>query len=411
MPTRYLPCRYLLSRPLTPPFAAAGFAILACSISHASLADISDVRMNGFASIAVSTLDEANTSLQGIDNERRFDSDSVLGLQFKLPVNDRVSFTTQFLAKGSEDYDADVEWAFFTLEANEYVDLKGGRLRIPFFMISDNVEVGYSYPWARPPIDVYGQLGFNRFDGGNATYRVAIAEQALSVQAYVGSSSPEQELMGMPVELDISNLWGVNIQLQNDFMQLRIGHTEGDYTINGVEAMFASFSLPPGMSMPEQLQTSDRLGKFTGIGLNFNYENFQWLSEYTRRKTDGIISDTSGWYVTLAYQFGKLQPHITFSGLKTDEDYEQLEGMQSMLAAGDSTAQAMAGMLGNIITMGKVDQDSLTLGLRYDFLPRMTVKAEWQQIEADDNSNGLFDASHTIDDTINVYTIAIDTIF
>jgi hypothetical protein len=374
--------------------------------------DISGLRINGFATIAMSTLDEPGAMIQGVGDERRFDADSILGLQFRLPINERVNFTTQILGKGGEDYRANVEWAFFTLEANEYFDVRAGRLRIPFFSISDSLEIGYAYPWVRPPVDVYGQLGFSRFDGADLIYRTALGGNAFSAQAYTGSSSPVQELMGMEVELDIVDLWGLNLQLQNDYLQLRIGHTEGDYSIGGVDAMMASVSFPAGMNVPETLMTSGRHGEFTGVGLSLFYQDVQLLSEYTRRKTDGMISDSSGWYTTLTYQLDDWQPHITFSKLKTDEDYRDLEDMAAMLSGtADASMQSMAGMLNSVIRMGKVDQDSVTLGVRYDWMPRMAVKLEWQQIQPEKGSNGLFDAAHTIEDKVSVYTIAIDSTF
>ena len=132
------------------------------------------VKIDGFGTLAGVKNDNADVSFYGANDEVDWDTDSVLGLQIKVPLSDKLSLTGQVVARGYEDYDTKMEWLFMTYGLSDNLDARAGRLRIPFFMYSDSLEVGYSYLWVRPPVDVYGQLGFTSFDGADALYSIPV---------------------------------------------------------------------------------------------------------------------------------------------------------------------------------------------------------------------------------------------
>lgn len=380
-------------------------ALLALLMSSANLH--AEMKVNGFFTAGLTKTNEDKATFLGANDKVRFDPDSVIGMQFSFPVNDETTLTTQMIAHGRDDFKPEMEWAYLTYKASDDLDLRAGRLRIPFFMISDFLEVGYAYPWVRPPIDVYGQLAFSRYDGLNLIYRTDFGDIESNFQAYFGSTNPQQELMGEVGELDVTSLWGFNASFAYESFIFRIGHTEGDYTLSGITALnsFLTNLINNGLNdIADRFGVTDKHGRFSGAGFSYDNGSLIVKSEFTQRSTDGLIADTEGWYLMGAYRFGAFTPHITFSELTTKEDYSDAE---AILGPPNPGGEQFLGMT----TMLRDDQSSITLGIDYRVKRNLMAKAEYQRIDIDDNSDGLLENATTRVDQLNVFTLAIESVF
>lgn len=370
----------------------------------------SPISVDGFGTLAAVHNDNHSVSFYDADDRTDWNTDSMLGLQVKLPLLDRLSLTGQVVARGYENYDLQVEWMFLTYEAADDLYLRGGRLRIPFFMFSDSLEVGYSYPWIRLPVDVYGQLGFTTFEGADAVCSMPIGNMKLELQPFAGSTKPDYIRSGQNGRLEVSNLWGLHAVLGNDWLELHASHTEGDFDLRGIDSIsgyLGGLEMAGFPAVADQFGTSNRHGTFDGLGFDANLDNFRLIGEYTRRGTDGLIANTTGWYTTLAYTYKAFTPHITFSELKTTEDFSgeilAATAMPPMLAMG--TMQ--------FAHMNKVNESSVTVGLRWDVANNTALKMEWQRINPDNDSSPLIavrDFTYA-GDPVNVYSVAVDFVF
>ena len=81
-------------------------------------------------------------------------------------LGDDWAVTTQFVARGSNAWDLEAEWAYISFDASDERRLLFGRQRAPFYMYSDFLDVSYAYHWIKPPSGVYS-LPFDVFDGIN----------------------------------------------------------------------------------------------------------------------------------------------------------------------------------------------------------------------------------------------------
>lgn len=398
------------------PLLAAGF-ILTAQKAIALQGD-SPVTIKGFATAAAVSTNEEYINYLNTNDEWRFDSSSTIGIQLKFPVSSKINFTTQLIAKGVEDFNTEMEWAYATISLTNNTSLRAGRLRIPFFRISDFLDVGYSYPWVRPPIEVYGQLGFSRFDGVDSIITLPVGDADLTIQPFLGSTSPKQDFPGQNgIEtgvLDVTSLIGVNMTLSFDWIALRFGHTQGNFDIIGIDSLDGFLSMVEGAgysNVADAFGITDRTGKFTGLGVDINYNNLRILSEFTQRETDGLIADTTGWYTMVAYRIKKVMPHITVSNLETDENYDPILGSIDQVAD-----PAVFGATAQFVAGNTVNHQSITMGLRWDFMPRAAMKVEWQSIEVDDGSLPIsppfsVGGGYTPGDEIDLYSIALDVIF
>jgi hypothetical protein len=395
---------------------ATVFFLALGALHNAQALSVGDVKINGFGTLAAVKTDNSSVDYINAGDNGNFDTDSIAGLQLYYPLHERFSLTGQFLAQGKEHYgfNSDTAWLYGDFSVTDNVDVRAGRLRIPFFMLSDSLEVGYSYYWIRPPTDVYGQLGFTNFDGADALIKIPVGNSGLLVQPYFGSTNPTQDFQGDAGELSVSNLLGVNLQLDTRWITYRIGHTEGDFDINNVASLDGFLSGLNMMGFPnvaDKFGIKNRHGKFSEIGINVDYENILVMSEYTQRKTDGLIPDTTAWYTSFGYRMGNFTPNVTYSELKTDENYDavnaQIPFMPPMLAGGSA----------QFVQMNTSNNRSLTLGLRWDLLPKTALKFEWQKIAVDAGAyplNPVFavnPAGYRSGDDVELFTVAVDFIF
>ena len=57
-----------------------------------------------------------------------------------------------------------LEWLYLTYTPTTNLQIKIGKLRTPFFTMSDFSDVGFAYPWINPPQQVYDTYLFKTFN-------------------------------------------------------------------------------------------------------------------------------------------------------------------------------------------------------------------------------------------------------
>jgi hypothetical protein len=119
------------------------------------------------------------------DEDVSFKPESLFGLQISADLADGLSVTGQLVARGANDFDAKIEWAYLSYEINENWTVQAGKKRLPLFYYSDFYDVGYAYVWMRPPADNYTWQIFN-YNGVNALYSGEIGDWSVMGNLYYG---------------------------------------------------------------------------------------------------------------------------------------------------------------------------------------------------------------------------------
>jgi len=344
------------------------------------------VDISGFLTTSVVMLDTDKDGVTynngAITDQARFDNpDSRLGLQFTGSINDYMDATAQLIARGRGGNDSiSTDWAFVSITANDTTQVRAGKLKLSTFLISDYIEVGYAYPWIRPPQEVYTLNPINTLVGTDVLYTPTLGNAQLMIQPYVGSNRSSINISpalagsldptlgfkaGDEIGFSVSNMAGINLVANFDAMSFRLGYLaanveQPDFGLEDEEATFAS------------------------AGLTVDWNNIVAYAEYASRdestKLENAFPDQDAYYVTLGYRFGKFLPTVTYA----DVDYGNNE---SPLA---------------------VRQSSVTAGLRYEFLDGAALKFEAQQVTPEEGNYGLFDSQ--VEDAM-LYGVALDVIF
>ena len=254
--------------------------------------------LNGFATLGVAEVkgdDRRFGQFGEYTDDLRTDAVTRGGLQGSYRFNDQFSFTGQLLLDARRNsYEVEPEWAYLSYQATDALELRTGRLRLPAFLLSESLDVGYSQPWIRPPIEVYSQVPSSRYVGADLLYNMELGGYDTTLQVMFGRTDDDIFVNDIEVELEGRDVWGVSMTLHYDYGRIRLGHIAGDFEVDtNITALVETSPVTsPGVFDPVNLRNDlgiileDLDSTFTSLG--YTYENGNWVSygEYAIRDVD-----------------------------------------------------------------------------------------------------------------------------
>jgi hypothetical protein len=406
-----------MMRHLLRPAALAALAACAGSAIAADGSEPSIFSFSGFGTVGVTRLSSglADYSVgyqkEGTTDEWSVRPDTKLGGQVSAKFNDSFSATGQLFSrynyKGS--WTPEVQWLFAKAKVGSDFSVRVGRIGAPLFMVSDYRSVDYANTWLRPPRDVYGQVNFDHFDGVDGNYQGDLGGATVSAQLFAGKT--KGNLVGGGT-FEVNKMVGINASAEVGPVTFRLGHTQGKLVahttaLDGLIAGLNGASQIPGLgglkTLSDELVVNGKKATFTGAGVSVDYKNFIGLAEYTVRKTDSYVADTTGWYVTGGYRVGKFTPYLTFSKLTQDSPTSSsvvppLEPLKPL-------------RLGVASLLRSTGQQSTGVGLRWDAGSSFSVKGQVENVTVDTGGTGLFsNVKSGFADTM-IYSVSVDFVF
>jgi len=341
-----------------------------------------------------------------IANKVGFSNDSRFGLQVSAKVNPKVDVTGQLLARAKDNnYNLKADWAFVTYHLTDPLAIRAGKLKLTTFLISDYIEVGYAYPWIRPPQEVYYSNPISTINGMDMLYRVNLGSFSVLVQPYYGTSQGEQALVPQEVVAGVPQVAGGCTPTCPSFTPSSPGTiVYANFTADSMVGINLSagtdaFTVRGGylktlVSAPA-FGVTNKKATFSSVGATMDWMNVVMYGEYFQRKIDRganlAFPDQKGWYTTLGYRIGKFLPNVTYAKLE------------------DNKNPAAAPGNGYGIPL---QQSSVTAGLRYELGTGADIKLEAQQVKPEKGTRGLLigplpaGQSHVM-----IYSVALDLVF
>ncbi|MFP3977002.1 hypothetical protein [Marinobacter sp. KMM 10035] len=353
------------------------------------------VRFNGFFSTGVARASN-DAGYAGITETTSVNDLSLIALQGTFDVTEKSQAVLQLVGRGADDWEPQIEWAYLSHRPTNNLQLRAGKMRIPFFMYSDSLEVGYSQPWARPPQSVYGPIAITSYVGADATYNFNFDDSSLTVNAFTGFTDED----GTTGEVQLRNIGGVNLTWTDYVWTLRAvaATAEADIDATRLKAL-----VPPTITVNSVLADGER-GNFYGIGASYDDGSWQIISEVTRVELDGKFADTDSAYLSIGHRFGSWTPYIATGWTESKDEDER------------------KGLFINIPSQGVVVPESIlnyqrtdySVGTRWDITPGVAIKADITHVRGLDkgyaNLNTQYMLSNDTNST-NVYTIKLDSAF
>ncbi len=346
--------------------------------NRSRLSDMSSrLKINGFFSSGVTLLDNEDFEFSQLDIDEDYSTSSVtkLGIQMTFQVSDDINVTGQLVAKGVDNYDVEAEWAYLSWDMTENFTARIGRQRTPYYLLSEYLDVGYAYPWTRPPIEMYS-LPLNNTDGLAFLYDFNVADWNFGTHVYVGEAFGDVESLGGSFRLQNR---GITFTAETGSWTLRLGYSNSEVKVasivsggsgeellqgingidgvGGLKASIDTINANAALLGLDPIASIDKL-PLDGIQTDymsaaFTYDNGSLLviGELSNLAVEDFIQPAGdGGYLMVGYRFGKWMPHITYSRFYTDSDNDKQ--VQDYIDA----AVAAPGALGAVTRVGALAQ-------------------------------------------------------
>ena len=313
-------------------------------LKSSSASDIADrIKVNGFFSVGA-TRSNNDAGYAGSNDSYELNSLSLLGLQAEFTLGEQTSVVSQLVAKGEDDYDPSFEWAYIKHTFDNDVTVRGGKLRVPIFMYSDFLDVGYAQPFIRPPEEVYGAVPFSTYVGGDIAYDLELDDSTMQLQAFAGKAKEGN--------IEFNYMYGASAGWQYDNLLLRAVYGTSQISVPSTSSFYSI--------IPE-----DTKAEFFGLGLKYDDGANLITGEYTTVEVDGQMSDTKSAYLTYGRRFGDWMPYVTIARLETTDNSERVGQYFNL-----------GGMTVPVAPLLTAERDAYSLGVRYDVMSNVSIKAD-----------------------------------
>ena len=409
--------------------------------------------VHGFSTLGIASLNNPGVVLErdlgnrlGISkNGNPFDADSRLGIQADWLINARWSATVQAVGAPHVVQNANnvFPWAFIKYQLNNDTYIRAGRMGVYAFALSDQRNVGYVYPWVRPPEEFYGFMPIYSMTGMDSGWHHDFDfDRSIDVRAFIASSDssyflPDSVTGTDSFTLKLSPLLGTTVVMNQGNLTARLAYMtmKINNTFPGLEnALQQSQQLlpvyPSLAGLPGQADILNTRVSFYDSSLNYDNGRFMLLAEaaYTDFQSHFKPSMETG-YVTLGFHvtpkvlpfltYSRVRParstyHVNSSSLPAATAYLPSPLKQQVLTAYGEGAYFQNEVNNYYFDVLQEDQQTVSIGIRWDFHPRMDLKAQIDRTKVFKGGYQLWQipTNSSVDPAgVTVFSLAWDTVF
>lgn len=376
-----------------------------------------DFSLSGYGTVGYAISDQNYIYQRYIDNKGSFKRDTLFGAQLNAQLNPEWSATLQVqvappaLLSDNQNWQPTITWAFLSYRPTDDWLFRVGKLRIPFYLNSENANIGTTYAAARLPVEVYATASTVDFIGASFAKTWQLNENEFILDGYWGNADNESwrfyardpgniltksgaagEFFA-PLAIESK---GLRLSLNRDGNTFLAGMHFADTTARNGTTLGPSTYVPapadgcapigippafignyycPAADGPSKIQTvTTNLGASIDLG-----HGFRTIGEFVRRKNEGstLSPDSKGFYLSLQKEIGNWIPYLTYAKLTTKNRslYQAVNGVQTIIPAVNAFERNIAD------AMVVYDQNTWALGTAYSLGSNSKIKAEWSVVQ------------------------------
>lgn len=425
----------------------------------------SPLQVSGFATLGAVYNDnaEAGAVFSGAQKKPVFQGlsanlDTVAGVQFDYALLKGTSLAIQVVGRAGEEWEPKVRMALARQQINDDLTLRLGRMRSPVFMDSDSIEIGYSNPLIRPPMPIYVALAnvapFQ--DGLDLQWRTTMGETTFLTSAFYGRGEHDfyrySESQRVQANILLDGITGMSVSAIFGATTVRLSHTMvKKFTskspqipalnagiagiVSGLRtaatsAAGAGFSQVAASLNGEADAINNFYDPYTGspryssVGVTTDIDNWHVVGEWAKLVTNnatGLLSDRSGYAVTVAYNAGRFTPYASISQLKRDNKLRDTSvfaptGLANYDASAAALDYGIAALKATFDAQGAVvvsAMEGFTLGMRIDLKEKMALKFQYDFLRSPNNMDaGIMIAPKLpYKNEVNLLSASLDIVF
>ena len=344
-----------------------------------------------------------------------FDVDSLIAGQVTAGLTPKLSAVVQAIVEQNYDgsYTPHVEWANIKYQFTPDFSVRIGRTVLPAFLLSDARKVGYTYPWVRPPLEVYRLVPITNSDGLDVYYRLHLGRLTNTIQAYFGRAKvniPNNNGTGKA-----GDILGITYSAEYGPLTAHIAYQKSHITTTGINALFDAFRLfgPQGVGIADKYDSDDKPFAFIGLGASYDPGDWFVLGEWGHVNGHSFQGKRTAWYASGGYRFGKFTPYLTY-GQATADNLSDPGLTLSTLPPSLAVPAAGLNVALNTLLSTKYVQDTISVGARWDFMKNVALKLQFDHTDIGAGSTGtLINIQPGLQPggTFNVFNATIDFVF
>lgn len=326
--------------------------------------------------------------------------DSVLGVQANLKLGAQTEAVVQLITRYRYDgsYRPEISWLFLSHDLTPDFQVRVGRMGTEFYMRADSRLIGYSNVSIRPPPDFYGPLVFSYFDGFDASWSGSVGDGLLRAKVFAGIS-PESTPFVEPMTWDLkgSRLVGGHLDYLLGSWQFRIASASARFSS---ELPLDALAGLPITSLVPELSAKDTKARFDSLGVAYDKGPLQIQAMLGRIEYESeSYEDSTAGFVLGSYRIGQFTPYLGYSRTRSS-------------ASSITTIGPFSGLAQMLTAATHSDQQTYTVGTRWDFYQNVALKVQLDAIRGDPNSVFPFRGRAVQwDGSMNVMSMALDFAF
>lgn len=410
------------------------------------------LKINGFASAGLTTSDVDAVHILDINDTKNYQSEAVIAMQANFQINNKTEAVLQLVGRGTERNDVEAEWAYISHMFTPSFMVRAGRLRVPYYAASEYLEVGFAYPWARPPVDVYNQAPLTSYFGADATLNFSIADVDIALQTFNGTDTLSLDA----AEANIDRMYGVYFTATRGPFSFRAGDTlaslsvegdlaftpptavtdtlaYGDFVQNVVPLIeladlgvsvetaleqyqaFLAYSLyldndplfddnllvgvpQAGGMLAEAFNLQGLSIDFQSMGISYDDGTWVALLEGTRIIFSGAFLEANAHYLTLGHRFNKLFPFVQYAHSHTSGEGPIAHSIGPMIPT-----------IVNGLGFAAAKQKTYSTGVRWDVMNGIAIKFQVDHMTDLEGTFGKFFTDPGND--IDLFSLVIDAVY
>lgn len=380
-------------------------AVAALFAAHAQAQETPNVSFSGYATIGVAHSDNRDADYladvvkpngPGYTREWSPDVDTRAGIQATANLTMKLSAALQVITQQNytNSYKPSVEWANVKYQFTPEIAARAGRVVLPIFMVTDYRRVGYANPWVRPPVELYSMIPITTADGVDGAWRTSFGEVTNTLQGMFGRASLKfPDASGFEAgKAEARSLFALSNTLEYGSTTLRLNYGQADLTVAALDPFFDAYRQfgPPGEAIASRFDVHGRKVDFIGVGVSYDPGKWFAMAEAAQFATHSVLGTKRAWYASAGYRFGSITPYATYAQISSASASSDpglpLAGLPPQAAA---TAAFLNDNLNRTLSL-ITQQRTVSVGVRWDVLRNVALKAQYDSIRPDDSSFGTF---------------------
>ena len=340
------------------------------------------------------------TSYDGIDKTGSYARDLKVGISIIGNLGDRLTAQAVLGAATSPSVNGQdrrpemaVKLLVLRYQADQNITLIAGQQAVPLWMISEEKQVAFTYPWVRPPASVYAMSDLSSLQGARGIYTFNLGDYTVKPSLTFGQihDYAADNGFGTPGVKVKAGYFNVDVDLNKVYFRGVYGKGQGMVDLSQPDATVMT-TFGTVATIPDAVVSRLNLNyTFQEIGLRSELYRILFMAEYAAMKVDyagvtgpvaavvgaGDSSRISGYYGTLGYHVtDRLLPRVTYGASTSRSTYSG--------AAAVSTAASLkaAGADSRLSTIPDHSGSTMVnVGANYNLTERAILKVEWEQVK------------------------------